>query len=128
MSPLGLAKRELITIVPSKKLKRNRWHNTVPYDQAVTMVTQGAAYIRTPYTIEKIFDSKSFNKFILERDNHICRYCGKYGDTVDHVLPKASGGLSTPKNCVCACYNCNQSKGHLLLEEWLAGNEMNLSS
>ena len=39
-----------------------------------------------------------------------CVYCGEYGDTVDHVIPKAHGGLDVPENMVCACLACNMQK------------------
>jgi 5-methylcytosine-specific restriction endonuclease McrA len=47
----------------------------------------------------------------LERDHHICFYCGAAGDTIDHLVPNARGGLSTPANSVCACQKCNMLKG-----------------
>ena len=51
---------------------------------------------------------------ILERDKHICQYCGPDGHkatTIDHVLPKSRGGGSNPGNLVAACFKCNQKKG-----------------
>lgn len=51
---------------------------------------------------------------ILRRDNHTCRYCGaKAPDvqlTIDHVMPLALGGASTPDNGVTACMDCNTGK------------------
>jgi hypothetical protein len=49
---------------------------------------------------------------VLHRDSHICQYCGKKANTVDHVLPKSRGGLTSWKNLVSACLSCNQSKGN----------------
>jgi hypothetical protein len=51
--------------------------------------------------------AKLYRLYILERDNHICYYCGKYGDTIEHLKPKCEGGKLTLKNCVCACLLCN---------------------
>ena len=31
--------------------------------------------------------------------------------TVDHFIPKASGGCNSVKNKVAACYACNQARG-----------------
>lgn len=58
--------------------------------------------------------------YILERDNYTCQYCGKDVGTleVDHVIPRCKGGLSTEDNLVCACFNCNRSKGGRTPEEW----------
>jgi 5-methylcytosine-specific restriction endonuclease McrA len=42
-----------------------------------------------------------------------CQYCGfNHGPfTIDHVIPKRSGGLDTWENLVCACISCNNKKG-----------------
>lgn len=47
---------------------------------------------------------------ILERDEHICQYCGGKANTVDHVMPRSRGGSSSPTNLVAACLPCNQKK------------------
>ncbi|MGE4108048.1 MAG: HNH endonuclease [Bacteriovoracia bacterium] len=43
-----------------------------------------------------------------------CHYCGgKFAGkdlTLDHVVPLARGGTSTPGNCVAACRKCNRDK------------------
>lgn len=51
-----------------------------------------------------------FNLFL--RDGFRCQYCGAAGDlTFDHVVPRASGGLTTWENVVAACSCCNLKKG-----------------
>lgn len=47
-----------------------------------------------------------------------CRYCG-IGDaeTVDHVIPKAKGGLNSWRNMVGCCVICNDRKRDLLPKE-----------
>jgi 5-methylcytosine-specific restriction endonuclease McrA len=51
---------------------------------------------------------------IFRRDKMMCQYCGRRpkGDelTIDHVTPRAQGGMSTWDNCVLACVRCNHSK------------------
>lgn len=47
---------------------------------------------------------------VLVRDNHTCAYCGLRADTIDHVLPRALGGVNSYENCVAACYKCNNKK------------------
>jgi len=39
-----------------------------------------------------------------------CIYCGKPSESIDHVLPRSQGGLSTTENCVPACLSCNGDK------------------
>ena len=55
-----------------------------------------------------------FNLFL--RDEFCCQYCGARGDlTFDHVVPRASGGITSWENVVAACSPCNLTKGALSL-------------
>jgi len=59
-------------------------------------------------------------KNVLMRDDYRCAYCGKQGAgemTVDHVVPKSRGGLSTWTNLVAACVTCNSRKRDRSLAE-----------
>ena len=60
-------------------------------------------------------------KNILLRDRNSCQYCGVVlpaGElTLDHVLPRSRGGLSTWENLVACCHSCNRKKGNHLLSE-----------
>ena len=60
-------------------------------------------------------------KNILLRDRNTCQYCGTVltaGElTLDHVLPRSRGGLSTWENLVACCHPCNRRKGNQLLHE-----------
>lgn len=51
---------------------------------------------------------------IFKRDHNTCQYCGAQpgGEelTIDHVLPRAQGGVSSWENCVLACVACNKRK------------------
>ena len=51
---------------------------------------------------------------IYKRDRYTCQYCGAQPGTeeltLDHVLPRAQGGISTWENCVLACVGCNKRK------------------
>lgn len=47
---------------------------------------------------------------ILERDNHLCAYCGDNATTVDHIMPKSRGGGNTWDNLIAACFPCNNKK------------------
>lgn len=91
-----------------------RWHTEIEKDIAVRMVQEGAAGIIHPKLIHKLYTKSDFRLLILQRDNYVCRYCGQFGDTIDHVMPKSKGGLSSPMNCVCACSDCNLLKADKL--------------
>jgi 5-methylcytosine-specific restriction endonuclease McrA len=58
---------------------------------------------------------------IFKRDHYACQYCGGQPGseelTIDHVVPRARGGLSTWENCVLACMWCNKRKADRLPDE-----------
>jgi len=58
---------------------------------------------------------------IYIRDKYRCQYCGDHRHaadlTLDHILPRAQGGESTPQNLVTACVPCNQRKGNRTPEQ-----------
>ncbi len=60
-------------------------------------------------------------KNILLRDRNTCQYCGvilSSSDlTLDHVVPRSRGGVSTWENLVACCHPCNHRKGNHLLGE-----------
>jgi 5-methylcytosine-specific restriction endonuclease McrA len=59
---------------------------------------------------------------VVERDEYTCAYCayfvGEHAE-IDHVMPKALGGLDTPDNLVCACRKCNIWKSDKYPTEFL---------
>ncbi|MBR35104.1 MAG: HNH endonuclease [Nitrospinae bacterium] len=89
-----------------------------PYESIRTFSIE----IRVPKIIRLVVYDKlpkarvKFNrKNIFARDKNICQYCGKRFPTselsLDHVVPRTQGGISTWKNIVCACTDCNKHKG-----------------
>lgn len=52
---------------------------------------------------------------ILERDHFTCQYCGAQPADgalhVDHIIPVADGGPTTPENLITSCEPCNTGKG-----------------
>jgi 5-methylcytosine-specific restriction endonuclease McrA len=51
---------------------------------------------------------------VAKRDRYACQYCGTRPGvsaiTIDHVVPRAQGGVSNWTNCVAACPRCNARK------------------
>jgi 5-methylcytosine-specific restriction endonuclease McrA len=51
---------------------------------------------------------------VSKRDRYTCQYCGSQPRseelTIDHVLPRSQGGVSSWENCVLACVACNKRK------------------
>ena len=64
------------------------------------------------------------NRAILRRDDFICQYkgCNRRATTIDHVVPRCQGGLSTWQNQVGCCLACNQAKAGRTPEQ--AGMEL----
>ncbi|AIQ66208.1 HNH endonuclease [Paenibacillus stellifer] len=99
--------------------KGRRWHQEIDLELAVTLVREQAAIVVGRRTIRRLYSNKDFRKFILTRDRYTCHFCRQYGDTIDHLLPRAKGGHTTPLNCVCACNLCNQAKADQLVDEFM---------
>lgn len=113
---------EEISIIPSSDYciqiylgpyKEYQWRK-IDYRLAVSLVDEGFCKV-VPYYPNILFTVYSqtyttFRKQILQRDKYTCRYCGDFGDTLDHILPISRGGLTSPKNCVTACKICNHDK------------------
>ncbi len=60
-------------------------------------------------------------KNILLRDGNCCQYCSVILSaaelTLDHVIPRSRGGLSTWENLVACCHDCNRKKGNQMPHE-----------
>lgn len=60
-------------------------------------------------------------RYVFIRDGYKCQYCLKTfpGNSLslDHVIPRSKGGKLTWTNTVCACFDCNFRKGHMMPEE-----------
>ena len=63
----------------------------------------------------------SAERNVFKRDHATCQYCGARPGTneltIDHVLPRAQGGLTTWENCVLACVACNARKANRTPEQ-----------
>ncbi len=58
-------------------------------------------------------------KSILIRDDYSCQYCGYRGPglTIDHVIPRDTGGKHDWDNLVACCSRCNAKKGNRTPEQ-----------
>lgn len=120
--PIGItnAKSVLKKVLSGNNLTIERYY-PYTYRTAGNSVIQIPAVVRTHrYISIKSFNRKSCSKSdIYERDGYLCVYCGIKPSilTVDHVVPKSRGGLSTFDNLVTSCSSCNNKKGDRTPEE-----------
>jgi 5-methylcytosine-specific restriction endonuclease McrA len=69
-------------------------------------------YVRVPRDTHR---RKITRRAVFARDDWTCQYCGSRSQlTVDHVIPRSKGGLSTWDNIVASCAPCNRRKGDSL--------------
>ena len=103
------------------------WQDAVKaaFMERVDIVAEYDDYVRSPSTrvrIPSVIVLKdyvkpqkrvAFTRFnLFLRDGFRCQYCGSKGDlTFDHVVPRASGGVTSWQNVVAACSRCNLKKG-----------------
>lgn len=71
-------------------------------------------YIRVPRADRRRLSRRA----ILARDGFRCQYCGTTRHlTIDHVIPRSRGGLTSWENVVTSCAPCNVRKGASLPHE-----------
>lgn len=81
---------------------------------------------------ERIPLSKRERFAIFDRDQFVCRYCGKSPPSVrlvvDHVIPVSRGGTNATENLITSCQECNQGKGPRPLSDGLSTIELRKAS
>ena len=84
---------------------------TLPRPVVIRLVT----YVRVPRDTHR---RKITRRAVFARDGWACQYCGSRSNlTVDHVVPRSKGGISTWENIVASCAPCNRRKGDHLLRQ-----------
>ncbi len=88
----------------------HEWVKCVRFELAVPRIIRLLFYDRLPRT-----QVKFTRRNIYARDSSRCQYCGKKFSTselsLDHVVPRSQGGVSSWANIVCCCITCNVRKG-----------------
>lgn len=85
------------------------------YIRSISLNMALPTVIRLVYYVKKPYQHVRFSKRnVLLRDRYTCQYCGITGVqfTLDHVIPKSQGGITSWENVVCACIKCNNKKGN----------------
>ena len=88
----------------------HEWIHTPRLVIAVPKIIRLLGYDRFPSQ-----EVKLNRRNLYARDGSRCQYCGKRFPskelTLDHVMPRVSGGEHSWGNLVCACVKCNAKKG-----------------
>ncbi|MFD3576026.1 HNH endonuclease [Streptomyces sp. NPDC058644] len=79
----------------------------------VPRVIRLCRYVRVPFRRRAPWSRRG----VLVRDQHRCAYCGKRATTVDHVVPRAQGGMDSWLNTVASCAMDNHRKADRTPEE-----------
>lgn len=86
----------------------------IPLPKVIRLLT----YINVPFHYSEEYWSKSG---VLRRDKNKCIYCGRKGDTIDHIIPRSRFAdkqkADTWMNTACACLTCNARKADRTPEE-----------
>lgn len=103
-------KAELIEAAEQRLRARN-------FSLEVPVVIRLVQYIKIPRRMRLPCSRRG----VLMRDRETCQYCGAQPGrshlTVDHVVPRSRGGLTSWENVVAACRDCNHRKGGRTPEE-----------
>ena len=58
---------------------------------------------------------------VFAEQGRVCHLCGMPGaDSIDHIIPRASGGDDSPANLRPAHRSCNSARGAKPLNDWFA--------
>ena len=85
------------------------------YLHTVTSIFKMPAVIRLSNSFSRPKKHIKFNRRnVWARDHWVCQYCGnKFSPkelTLDHVIPRAQGGITCWENIVACCKECNNKK------------------
>jgi 5-methylcytosine-specific restriction endonuclease McrA len=80
---------------------------------AAPTVIRLTRFVKVPYRATLPLTRKN----LIARDLGKCGYCGRSGNTIDHIIPRSRGGRHEWNNVVLACSPCNGKKGDKLLSE-----------
>lgn len=116
---------EAAYVIDPDTFQRHTWS-----DWSAHKPKAGESYIstsRSPLRVPEVITLTTYDRLpphrvtftrrnVFRRDRFTCQYCGiRPGSeelTIDHVMPRAQGGVSSWTNCVLACVTCNRTKAN----------------
>lgn len=116
------ASYEVLSFIPERKVFKLLFKGKVEvvstWDEVITWgngKVQHPSILRLKNHVKRNYFNSNFSrKALVKRDRSTCQYCGvkltASQITIDHVLPRAQGGITSFVNCVVACQLCNNQK------------------
>lgn len=116
------ASYEVLSFIPERKVFKLLFKDKVEVISSWDdYVTWGAGKVKHPAILRlknhvrrNYFNSNFSRKALVKRDRNTCQYCVRKLTasqiTIDHVLPRAQGGITSFVNCVVSCQDCNNKK------------------
>ena len=113
---------QVLNFIPERKMFKLLFKDKVEVVSTwEDVVTWGNKKIKQPAILRlkthvrrNYFNSNFSRKALVKRDKGMCQYCSikltASQITIDHVLPRAQGGVTSFVNCVVACQLCNNRK------------------
>src|SRR5882672_10098940 len=105
-------RRAVVLLLKEKAelLERGLWElHSESATLARPVVIRLVSYVNVPRDAHR---RKITRRAVFARDDWTCQYCGARSNlTVDHVIPRSKGGLSSWENIVASCAPCNRRKG-----------------
>lgn len=120
---------EVLSFIPYKRVVRLLYKDKVEvlstWDEVICSAEDKIKYpsiLKLKNIIKKNITTVNFSRgAVVQRDRSTCQYCFKKlipsEITIDHVVPRSRGGISSFYNCVVSCMPCNSKKGDKFLEE-----------
>jgi hypothetical protein len=116
------ASYEVLSFIPERKVFKLLFKDKVEVISAwEDNIVWGSGQVKLPAILKlkkhvkrNYFNSNFSRKALIKRDRSTCQFCGKKMTasqiTIDHVQPRAQGGITSFTNCVVCCQICNNKK------------------
>lgn len=116
-----ISERKLFKLLAKDKIEvLESWDEKIIFGRGVKI--QHPAVVRLRHHVRWIPRKVRFNRTgVFRRDQYMCQYCSTALTpaklTIDHIKPKTRGGENSWRNCVTACFTCNNKKSNRTPEE-----------
>ena len=116
------ASYEVLNFIPARKvyklLIKDKVEVISSWDEEINWISgkiKHPSILRLKSHVKRNYFNSNFSrKALVKRDRNTCQYCATKLTasqiTIDHVLPRAQGGITSFTNCVVSCQTCNNKK------------------